>query len=158
MKHIYFIFLFTVSIVAQPKFEFRGLWVAASRLDFPLSNLASQQKQELDGIVEFARYGKFNAIIFQVLARGQAYYESSLVPWASFLTSPLMVDQDGTLYPNLGTPPGTKENPPQFYDPLKYLIQKAKQYGIEVHAWMNVYNLLTLPDTSYRLAISQPVL
>jgi len=91
-----------------------------------------------------------------VLARGQAYYESSLVPWASFLTSPLMVDQDGTLYPNLGTPPGTKENPPQFYDPLKYLIQKAKQYGIEVHAWMNVYNLLTLPDTSYRLAISQP--
>ncbi|MFN3135661.1 MAG: family 10 glycosylhydrolase [Candidatus Kryptonium sp.] len=156
MKHIYFVFLFAVSLVAQPKFEFRGLWVAASRLDFPLSILASQQKQELDGIVEFARYGKFNAIIFQVLARGQAYYESSLVPWASYLTSPLMVDQDGTLYPNLGTPPGTKENPPQFYDPLKYLIQKAKQYGIEVHAWINVYNLLTLPDTSYRLAISQP--
>ncbi len=154
---LFIIFLiFTTKIFAQPKFEFRGLWVATSGLDFPLSVRAGDQKQELDRIVEFARTGKFNAIIFQALARGQAYYESSIVPWASYLTSPLMVDQDGTLYPNLGTPPGTKENPPQYYDPLKYLISKAKQYGIEVHAWINVYNLLTLPDTSYRLAISQP--
>ncbi|MEN3039426.1 MAG: family 10 glycosylhydrolase [Candidatus Kryptonium sp.] len=148
--------LITSSLLSQPKFEFRGLWVAASRLDFPISILASDQKAELDRIVDFARNGKFNAIIFQVLARGQAYYESSIVPWASYLTSPLTVDQDGTLYPNIGTPPGTKENPPQFYDPLKYLIQKAKQYGIEVHAWINVFNLITLPDTTYRLAISQP--
>ncbi len=157
MKHIYIVFLFTATLLSQPKFEFRGLWVATSRLDFPLSVKASDQKQELDRIVEFARAGKFNAIIFQALARGQAYYESSIVPWASYLTFSSMVDQDGTLYPGLGTPPGTKENPPQFYDPLKYLIQKAKQYGIEVHAWLNVYNLLTLPDTSYKLAISQPL-
>ncbi len=158
MKHIYTILslLISFSLLAQPKFEFRGLWVATSRLDFPLSTRASEQKQELDRIVDVARAGKFNAIVFQVLSRGQAYYESNIVPWASYLTSPLMVDQDGTLYPNLGTPPGTKEDPPQFYDPLKYLIQKAKQYGIEVHAWLNVYNLLTLPDTSYRLAVSQP--
>ncbi len=157
MKHIYIVFLLTTTLLSQPKFEFRGLWVATSGLDFPLSVRASDQKQELDRIVEFARAGRFNAIIFQALARGQAYYESSIVPWASYLTFPSMVDQDGTLYPGLGTPPGTKENPPQFYDPLKYLIQKAKQYGIEVHAWLNVYNLLTLPDTSYRLAISQPL-
>ncbi len=157
MKHIYIVFLLTATLLSQPKFEFRGLWVATSGLDFPLSVRASDQKQELDRIVEFARAGKFNAIIFQALARGQAYYESSVVPWASYLTFPSMVDQDGTLYPGLGAPPGTKENPPQFYDPLRYLIQKAKQYGIEVHAWLNVYNLLTLPDTSYRLAISQPL-
>ncbi|MCS7230384.1 MAG: family 10 glycosylhydrolase [Candidatus Kryptonium sp.] len=156
MKHILLLLLIPSLLLSQPKFEFRGLWVAASRLDFPLSTLASDQKAELDRIVDFARFGKFNAIIFQVLARGQAYYESSIVPWASYLTSPLTVDQDGTLYPNIGTPPGTKENPPQFYDPLKYLIQKAKQYGIEVHAWINVFNLITLPDTVYRLAISQP--
>lgn len=156
MKHIYMVLLLTSALISQPKFEFRGLWVATSGLDFPLSVRASDQKQELDRIVEFAHAGKFNAIVFQVLSRGQAYYESSIVPWASYLTFPSMVDQDGTLYPGLGTPPGTKENPPQFYDPLKYLIQKAKQYGIEVHAWLNVYNLLTLPDTSYRLAISQP--
>lgn len=157
MKHIYIVFLLTATLLSQSKFEFRGLWIATSGLDFPLSVRASDQKQELDRIVEFARAGKFNAIIFQALARGQAYYESSIVPWASYLTFPSIVDQDGTLYPGLGTPPGTKENPPQFYDPLKYLIQKAKQYGIEVHAWLNVYNLLTLPDTSYRLAISQPL-
>ncbi len=157
MKHFYLLLLFLFSFaLSQPKFEFRGLWVAASGIDFPLSVKASYQKQELDRIVDVARNGGFNAIIFQVLARGQAYYESSIVPWASYLTSSLTVDQDGTLYPNLGTPPGTKENPPQFYDPLKYLIQKAHQYGIEVHAWINVYNLLTLPDTVYRLAVSQP--
>jgi uncharacterized lipoprotein YddW (UPF0748 family) len=157
MKHFYLVLLFLFSFaLSQPKFEFRGLWVAASGIDFPLSVKASYQKQELDRIVDVARNGGFNAIIFQVLARGQAYYESSIVPWASYLTSSLTVDQDGTLYPNLGTPPGTKENPPQFYDPLKYLIQKAHQYGIEVHAWINVYNLLTLPDTVYRLAVSQP--
>jgi uncharacterized lipoprotein YddW (UPF0748 family) len=157
MKHFYLVLFFLFSFtLSQPKFEFRGLWVAASGIDFPLSVKASYQKQELDRIVDVARNGGFNAIIFQVLTRGQAYYESSIVPWASYLTSSLTVDQDGTLYPNLGTPPGTKENPPQFYDPLKYLIQKAHQYGIEVHAWINVYNLLTLPDTVYRLAVSQP--
>ncbi len=149
-------FLFVSSLFSQPKFEFRGLWVATSGLDFPLSVEAGDQKSELDRIVEFARNGKFNAIIFQALARGQVYYESNIVPWASYLTSNLIVDQNGTLYPGLGTPPGTKENLPQFYDPLKYLIQKAKQYGIEVHAWLNVYNILTLPDTSYHLAVSQP--
>jgi uncharacterized lipoprotein YddW (UPF0748 family) len=157
MKHFYLVLFFLFSFaLSQSKFEFRGLWVAASGIDFPLSVKASYQKQELDRIVDVARNGGFNAIIFQVLARGQAYYESSIVPWASYLTSSLTVDQDGTLYPNLGTPPGTKENPPQFYDPLKYLIQKAHQYGIEVHAWINVYNLLTLPDPVYRLAVSQP--
>jgi hypothetical protein len=90
MKHFYLLLLFLFSFaLSQPKFEFRGLWVAASGIDFPLSVKASYQKQELDRIVDVARNGGFNAIIFQVLARGQAYYESNIVPWASYLTSSL---------------------------------------------------------------------
>jgi uncharacterized lipoprotein YddW (UPF0748 family) len=153
-----FILIFVNLTLSQPKREFRGIWVASSRLDFPKSSRASKQKDELDQIVNLAKYGNFNAIIFQVIARGQAYYESKYVPWASFLTSPKLTDSDGRLYPNIGVPPGTdpSHNPPEYYDPLKYLIQKAHSEGIEVHAWMNVYNILTLPDTTYQMPSTEP--
>ncbi|HCV43097.1 MAG TPA: hypothetical protein DGH68_06405, partial [Bacteroidetes bacterium] len=62
-----------------------------------------------------------NTILFQVRARGDAYYRSSYEPWAENLT--------GTL----GKDPG--------WDPLAFLLAEAHNAGLEVHAWFNVYKI-----------------
>jgi uncharacterized lipoprotein YddW (UPF0748 family) len=63
----------------------------------------------------------FNTLYFQVRPRGDAYYRSAYEPWAEALT--------GTL----GLDPG--------WDPLQFLLDEARAFGIEVHGWFNVYKV-----------------
>ena len=67
-------------------------------------------------MIEFATLNRFNQLLVQVRGRGDAYYNSNLVP-----RSHLIKDTD--------------------FDPLAYLIPKAKENGIQVHAWVNTYLL-----------------
>ena len=67
-------------------------------------------------MIEFATLNRFNNLLVQVRGRGDAYYESNLVP-----KSNLIKDVD--------------------FDPLAYLIPLAKEKGIRVHAWVNTYLL-----------------
>lgn len=67
-------------------------------------------------MLQFATLNRFNHIFVQVRGRGDAYYQSDLVP-----KSHLIKDVD--------------------FDPLAYLIPKAKEKGIHVHAWVNTYLL-----------------
>lgn len=138
------ILLLSNFVFAQRK-EVRAIWVAtAGRLDFPFSSGAAQQKAELDAIVEACKNANLNTIIFQVSARGDAYYSSNFLPWASNLTC-FLPCQDPQ---NLGLNPG--------YNPLAYLISSAKRYNIEVHAWINTFYVLqdTLP--AYLNVITYP--
>ena len=72
--------------------------------------------ESIDKMLEFATLNRFNQILVQVRGRGDAYYNSDLVQ-----KSHLIKDTD--------------------FDPLAYLIPKAKQNGIQVHAWVNTYLL-----------------
>ncbi len=66
----------------------------------------------VDRLVELsARYG-FSDLIVQVRARGDALYASNLEPPAEILKDPR-------------------------YDPLAYVVLKAHQAGLRVHAWLN---------------------
>ena len=93
-----------------PEGELRGLWV--TRWDY-------DSAQAVEGIVENVAAFGFNAIFFQVRGGGDAFYNSSVEPWAKDLT--------GTL----GKDPG--------WDPLQVAVDAAHAHGLELHAWMNTF-------------------
>jgi len=94
---------------ANPE-EARGVWV--TRWNYSSADHVSQIVQKL------ADNG-FNQMYFQVRGTADAYYQSTLEPWASRLS--------GTL----GQDPG--------WDPLQTAIDEAHAVGIEVHAWLNTF-------------------
>ncbi len=71
--------------------------------------------QAVDRTVDQAAEAGFNALFVQVRGRGDAFYASRLVP-----RSPLLQGQ------------------PAAFDPLARLLERARQRGLEVHAWVNV--------------------
>ncbi|MDQ0340024.1 uncharacterized lipoprotein YddW (UPF0748 family) [Caldalkalibacillus uzonensis] len=70
--------------------------------------------EEIDQLVEDVSQANMNAIVAQVSRRHDAYYRSDVLP---FTEDPAV---------------------PQGFDPLGYLIEKAREKGIEVHAWVVV--------------------
>lgn len=87
----------------------RGVWVA--RWDL-------RSADELVRILEAAAAEGFNQIYLQVRGEADAYYRSTLEPWAQPLTGVL------------GKDPG--------WDPLELALQHARRLNLELHAWVNV--------------------
>ena len=100
--------------------EFRGLWV--TRFDWTRFGY-TVTTSDLDTIVDKAASAHFNALLFQVRGTADAYYFSTLEPWAARLT--------GSTTKTLGTNPG--------FDPLAYMITRAHQSGLQVHAYINIF-------------------
>lgn len=101
------VFLLTLSTAFSAEFKYRCLWVVRH---------AMTSRETVDEVINFATTNRFNHLLVQVRGRGDAYYQSGLVP-----RSHLIRDQD--------------------LDPLDYLIKQAHPRGIKVHAWVNVYLL-----------------
>lgn len=102
--------------------ELRGVWIASVyNIDFPSAPglSSSQQKEELDAIVNNAKKMGLNAIFFQVRPSGDALYPSEYFPWAASLTGRQGKANSGN------------------FDPLAYIIDKAHEEGIQLHAWIN---------------------
>jgi uncharacterized lipoprotein YddW (UPF0748 family) len=93
--------------------EGRGIWVVRYRLHSPVL---------LDQIVEDARRGKFNLLFVQVHGRGDAYYQSRLVPRSEVLAET-----------------------PTTYDPLQYALEQGHAAGLQIHAWLNVFYVWPYP-------------
>jgi uncharacterized lipoprotein YddW (UPF0748 family) len=91
---------------AGPKPEMRGLWVVRTALVSPAA---------VDSVVDQAREAGFNALLVQVRGRGDAFYDSRLVP-----RSIIIREHD------------------RGFDPLGRLLERARRSGLEVHAWINV--------------------
>ena len=71
--------------------------------------------QDVDRVVDQAADAGFNALFVQVRGRGDAFYRSELVPRSVLL--------------------GAKQRD---FDPLASLLARARQRGLQVHAWVNV--------------------
>ncbi len=71
--------------------------------------------QAVDEVVAEAKRGGFNAVFVQVRGRGDAFYASRLVPRSELL-----------------------RGQPSSFDPLAYLLRRARAEGLQVHAWVNV--------------------
>jgi uncharacterized lipoprotein YddW (UPF0748 family) len=111
-------------LIAQPKYEFRGVWVATvDNIDFPSSKTLSTeaQKAEFISLLEMHKRNGMNAIIVQIRPATDAFYPSQYEPWSEWLT-------------------GKQGKPPvPYYDPLKFMITETHKRGMEFHAWMNPY-------------------
>ncbi len=121
--------------------EMRGVWIASTfNINYPskpgLSE--SEMKEEIDEIVENVKKANLNAIFFQVRPAADALYPSEIFPYSKYLT-------------------GTQgESPDNDFDSLAYIIDKASENGIEVHAWVNPYRITTEPSDEGELCDSSP--
>ncbi|HTH81348.1 MAG TPA: family 10 glycosylhydrolase [Mucilaginibacter sp.] len=138
IRHAIFLFLLLVTIGASaqidtpelanyradPKREFRGVWIATvTNIDWPSSTRLTpdQQKQQLiDQLNAHQRTG-INAVMFQVRPAADAFYAKGKEPWSRWLT-------------------GKQGRAPEpLYDPLDFAITEAHKRGMELHAWFNPY-------------------
>ena len=125
--------------------EMRAIWIATvNNINFPSKKGLSAEKlaAELDDIVNFADENGFNTIIFQVRPAADALYDSALFPASKFVS--------GTL----------GKAPDKSFDCLEYIVTKAHEKQIAVHAWVNPLRVTSgnatypqtdidaLPDTS----------
>jgi len=82
------ILLFSVISFGQKR-EFRGAWVATVKnIDWPSSCESSVevQKKELVDLLNVLQDIGINAILFQVRAECDAFYDSKSEPWSNWLT------------------------------------------------------------------------
>jgi uncharacterized lipoprotein YddW (UPF0748 family) len=77
----------------------------------------------IDRMIDFAVQARFHLLFVQVRGRGEAYYRSSIEPTATDLELPI-----------------------DDFDPLEYLLIRARRAGISVHAWVNVFYVWSDPD------------
>lgn len=124
---------FAPQLQAQPKYEFRGVWIATvDNIDWPTYGNwdAEKQKEEFIGILDMHQKNGMNAMVVQIRPSGDAFYPSPYEPWSQWLT-------------------GTQGKPPSpYYDPLQFMIEETHKRGMEFHAWLNPYRAVFNVNTS----------
>ena len=106
LKSLFFLFLNFFYIFAESDTPVKALWVVRDYLI---------QEHLIDEVLDFANKNGFNHIFAQVRGRGDAYYNSEIVPKSH------LVKTD--------------------FDPLNHLIKSNINNNIKIHAWINIYYL-----------------
>lgn len=105
--------------------EMRGVWIATvSNINFPSKQGLSEKqlKAELDTIVENTKKAGLNSIFFQAVPCADAFYSSQTYPCSKYLS--------GSQGKTVGS-----------FDALSYIVKKAHENGIELHAWINPFRV-----------------
>jgi uncharacterized lipoprotein YddW (UPF0748 family) len=108
---------------SQPKYEFRGVWIATvDNIDWPQrGSTVWGQKTDFIRLLDMHQKNGMNAVIVQVRPAADAFYPSPYEPWSQWLT-------------------GVQGRAPSpFYDPLEFMIEETHKRGMEFHAWLNPY-------------------
>ena len=98
-------FIFSKDIDNDNSINYQCLWVVRDAL---------KSEKSIDELINFASEKQINDLFVQVRGRGDALYNSQIIPRSQLL-------------------------PENDFDPLLYLLQNIKGKGIKVHAWVNVY-------------------
>jgi uncharacterized lipoprotein YddW (UPF0748 family) len=113
---------------AQPKYEFRAVWVASvDHIDWPSKEATGNvalQKQEFIHLLDMHQRNGMNAVIVQIRPTADAFYPNPYEPWSKWLTG-----KQGL-------------SPEPYYDPLAFMIAETHKRGMEFHAWINPYRAL----------------
>jgi uncharacterized lipoprotein YddW (UPF0748 family) len=94
-----------MQVAAAPTAQFRAFWVDAF-------GPGLNSDAEIDAVIAATKAANLNAIVAQVVRRGDCWCNHSIAPRTDALTVPAP------------------------FDPLASLITKAHAQGVEVHAWM----------------------
>ncbi len=112
-------------VLAKEK-DIKGVWAATLySMDYPQKPSTNPEtlKKDADTLIQNAKQYGFNTLFLQVRPSGDAFYRSEIFPWSRYLT-------------------GSENLPPDNnFDPLEYILDKAHQNKIAVHAWLNPYRL-----------------
>lgn len=109
-----------------PKREFRGVWVTtAFNLDWPSEPGLNEQEQkdEFEHLLDQFEAHNLNAVIVQVRAAADAFYESDSEPWSYWLTG--------------------KQGKAPSYDPMAFMIEACHARNMEFHAWFNLFRAVS---------------
>ena len=125
--------LSSLTVTAQAKPEFRGVWVATvDNIDWPSKgNFNSDlQREEFIKLLDMHQRNGMNAMIVQIRPCTDAFYPSQYEPWSEWLT-------------------GVQGQPPSpYYDPLKFMIDETHKRHMVFHAWMNPYRAVFNTESS----------
>src|SRR5580704_5603566 len=94
---------------AQPKYEFRAVWIATvDNIDWPSRGNFNTDSQKVEFIRQLDMHQRngINAVIVQVRPAADAFYPSPYEPWSEWLTG------------KQGLPPS------RYYDPLAFMIEE----------------------------------
>lgn len=126
---VIFTTLFTLSLVftapVNKPLQYTCLWVVRNSI---------LSEQAIDEVVDFAARNKITHLFVQVRGRGDALYQSDIVPRSALLAN-------------------------DSFDPLSVIIRRAHSRGIQVHAWVNVYILWSsnsMPYSNDHLVYTHP--
>lgn len=108
-----------VALLFLFKFSFSAQIIENRALWVVRDHMVSREK--IDEVLNFAIENNYNHLFVQIRGRGDAYYKSSLVPRSHLLQIT--------------------------FDPLEYIVKKAKSEEIKIHAWINVFYLWSSPQT-----------
>lgn len=101
---------------------FKAMWISnVLNIDMPTTEDIDIYKQKVIDIFETCKSFNLNAVFFQVRTTNDAFYKSKLNPYSRYFTG-----KEG------------KEPP---FDVLKWIIEQARLYHIEFHAWCNPYRV-----------------
>lgn len=114
---------------AAPKSEFRGAWIQTIYQGYEKRSTADN-KAYLTDLLDRLHDAGINAVIFQVRPRADAFYDSKIEPWSSFLTGK------------------TGRAPSPAWDPLEFMVREAHERGMELHAWLNPYRAPTVAEAA----------
>ena len=110
--------------------ELKGVWI--SYLDFTTAGVQSMSEKQfqtyVDDMYKRCHSLGLNTVMVQVRPFGDAMYQSKIFPWSYYSSG------------KQGKSPG--------YDPLKYMVEKAKKSGIRFYAWVNPYRVSTVGITN----------
>lgn len=127
---VFSIFSCEKKIDKQPIREMRAVWVATvANIDWPSKRglTIEQQKTEFITLLDMHKKQNMNAIVFQVRPTADAFYPSSIEPWAHWLSG------------KQGQDPG--------YNPLAFAIEETHKRCMEFHAWFNPYRVALNTDS-----------
>ncbi|MBR7142947.1 MAG: family 10 glycosylhydrolase [Clostridia bacterium] len=125
----------------DPQIEFRAVWVPTIySLDYPSSPTTDAEAlmDQADTIINQCKELGMTAIILQVRPAADAFYESDIFPWSTYLTG-----KQG-------------QAPSDGLDPLAYWISRAHAEGLELHAWVNPFRVAVSQATYNALAANHP--
>lgn len=107
--------------------SFKALWVSnVLNIDMPTTEHIEIYKNRIIEIFETCKKFQLNAVFFQVRTTNDAFYDSKLNPYSRYFTG--------------------KEGAKPPFDVLSWIIEKARSYQIEFHAWCNPYRVSMKSD------------